>query len=62
MDDGATGQDIVDILDPKLSDEDLERAAAGGAALLFPTFTCGPPHCATGGGCGTWSGVGPNSC
>lgn len=49
------GQTDDDILIPKYSDEDLE-AAVGGSPQAFPTFTCSQPMCATGGGCGTWTG------
>jgi hypothetical protein len=49
------GQIDDDIFAPKYSDEDLE-AAVGGSSQCFPTFTCSQPMCATGGGCGTWTG------
>jgi hypothetical protein len=61
MDGMANDPNPSDFLEPELSDEDLELAAAGGRHA-FPTFTCGPPSCATGGGCGTWSGIGPDAC
>lgn len=46
-----TGEDIFV---PKYSDDELEAVA--GAPQCFPTFTCSQPMCATGGGCGTWTG------
>lgn len=61
MDEKTDHQETRDIVEPEFSDEDLALAAAGGQRA-FPTFTCGPPGCATGGGCGTWAGVGANSC
>jgi hypothetical protein len=49
------GQTDEDIFVPKYSDEDLEAAVSCGPQA-FPTFTCSQPMCATGGGCGTWTG------
>jgi hypothetical protein len=45
----------ADIFVPRYSDDDLE-AAVGTGPQAFPTFTCSQPMCATGGGCGTWTG------
>jgi hypothetical protein len=46
-----------DVFALEFSDEVLE-ATAGGGNGAFPTFTCSVPMCATGGGCGTWPGLG----
>jgi hypothetical protein len=46
-----TGEDVFI---PEYSDDELE--AAVGSPQSFPTFTCSQPMCATGGGCGTWTG------
>ena len=45
-----------DIFLPAYADEDLEASA--GSPRYMPTFTCSVPMCATGGGCGTWTGTG----
>jgi hypothetical protein len=47
----------ADVFAVEFSDEDLE-ATAGQLNGAFPTFTCSVPMCATGGGCGTWPGLG----